>query len=627
VPKIRFKRGLKTNLPVLDEGEPAFTTDTEEFFIGSQTGNIEFAKQSDLDETNAQVTANTNSINNLVNTDTNAEVIDARSTYSTLGGRLDNLDSEVGTNTSQIESVNEQLADRSTDLMQRGINVKYPFGTNLTPAKGDGVTDDTSAIQAIINYAISINRKVFFPASNYLVNGNLTVNDQVELEGVYTSDPNKTANNRGTVFITNSGTGAVLSIIGTSVNRIVGFRLSNISFLGSDHWNTNTNAVNRVCLDIEYTAREFHIENVNICGFLQQGVYFNAAYDGDVKGLSVTYCGTDNTYAAVHLTSPSGDTSNAVKFFNLHIEFCPYMLRLGYVRHIHFIGCKFETGMTTFPLNPPINIYSSALEIDFISCQMVLQSADNTGWSSTSVVPYLMAIANNYTKVIGCTFSSPTNIGTNWINHTGTGGLIADNVFNTCFGGNVSIVLGSQVRFHHNEIFINTYNGNASLLSLGSENLIQGNMISESGSATSGSCYTVTGSNNIFRDNRIIGYFFNYLSDPNNHANYTFFSPVWTSFRTLPAGATSIPANMSDVTCSHTFQTANTAATSINNIAKSYYGQIITLIAKDNYTTVVNITNGSNIMLKGGINVILTANNIISFIHDGTNWLEINRNF
>jgi hypothetical protein len=114
VPKIRFKRGLKTNLPVLDEGEPAFTTDTEEFFIGSQTGNIEFAKQSDLDETNAQVTANTNSINNLVNTDTNAEVIDARSTYSTLGGRLDNLDSEVGTNTSQIESVNEQLAEKAT---------------------------------------------------------------------------------------------------------------------------------------------------------------------------------------------------------------------------------------------------------------------------------------------------------------------------------------------------------------------------------------------------------------------------------------------------------------------------------------------------------------------------------
>ncbi|CAH3165590.1 unnamed protein product [Porites lobata] len=44
-------------------------------------------------------------------------------------------------------------------------NVKQPGGS-LTAAVGDGITDDKSAIQAIVNQApISTIKKVFFPAS------------------------------------------------------------------------------------------------------------------------------------------------------------------------------------------------------------------------------------------------------------------------------------------------------------------------------------------------------------------------------------------------------------------------------------------------------------------------------
>lgn len=41
--KIQLKRGLKANLPVLSVGEPAFTTDTKEVFIGNGTGNTQVA--------------------------------------------------------------------------------------------------------------------------------------------------------------------------------------------------------------------------------------------------------------------------------------------------------------------------------------------------------------------------------------------------------------------------------------------------------------------------------------------------------------------------------------------------------------------------------------------------------
>lgn len=47
--KIKLKRGLETNLPTLDVGEPAFTIDTKKPFIGSDTGNIELATKAQIE--------------------------------------------------------------------------------------------------------------------------------------------------------------------------------------------------------------------------------------------------------------------------------------------------------------------------------------------------------------------------------------------------------------------------------------------------------------------------------------------------------------------------------------------------------------------------------------------------
>lgn len=48
--KIQFKRGVKANLPTLSVAEPAFTTDTNQLFIGNGTTNIELAKATDLSD-------------------------------------------------------------------------------------------------------------------------------------------------------------------------------------------------------------------------------------------------------------------------------------------------------------------------------------------------------------------------------------------------------------------------------------------------------------------------------------------------------------------------------------------------------------------------------------------------
>lgn len=63
----------------------------------------------------------------------------------------------------------------------RGLNVKTDFG-----AKGDGVTDDTAAIQAAIDYATASNKgdRIFFPAGVYKTTSTLTILAGVSFYGV-----------------------------------------------------------------------------------------------------------------------------------------------------------------------------------------------------------------------------------------------------------------------------------------------------------------------------------------------------------------------------------------------------------------------------------------------------------
>jgi hypothetical protein len=48
IDKLQVKKGVEANLPVLDVGEPAFTTDTEKPYIGAGSGNIQLAKYQDI---------------------------------------------------------------------------------------------------------------------------------------------------------------------------------------------------------------------------------------------------------------------------------------------------------------------------------------------------------------------------------------------------------------------------------------------------------------------------------------------------------------------------------------------------------------------------------------------------
>lgn len=104
----------------------------------------------------------------------NMEVKMARGTHNTLNDRLDNVDEIQAQTNAQLSYLKKQIKE---------INVKYP-PSNLKGAKGDGVTDDSPTINALIEYASENNiPRLFFPKGDYLISETIFCPPGLELIG------------------------------------------------------------------------------------------------------------------------------------------------------------------------------------------------------------------------------------------------------------------------------------------------------------------------------------------------------------------------------------------------------------------------------------------------------------
>jgi hypothetical protein len=175
MPKIQFKRGQEANLPVLAEGEPGFTTDSEKLFIGSAVGNVEVAKKEHVDEVQTdlqgQIDSHTDQISqtnsrfdDLQKVDANAEVLAARGTYALLKDRFAANESSLAQNVQQIED--------------------FAVSIDIFPIQIPEV-DDTARIQRTIDYVSSAYNygTIYFPKGLYTCSGQLTLKKGVNLKG------------------------------------------------------------------------------------------------------------------------------------------------------------------------------------------------------------------------------------------------------------------------------------------------------------------------------------------------------------------------------------------------------------------------------------------------------------
>jgi hypothetical protein len=83
----------------------------------------------------------------------------------------------------RLEESEQDHATHLADTTQRAINVKHP-PSPLTAAVGDGVSDDTTAIQAILNYlGTSGGGIVYFPNGTYVIGSTISVPANITIQG------------------------------------------------------------------------------------------------------------------------------------------------------------------------------------------------------------------------------------------------------------------------------------------------------------------------------------------------------------------------------------------------------------------------------------------------------------
>ena len=340
----------------------------------------------------------------------------------------------------------------------RAKTVKDYVTPEMFGAVGDGVTNDTIAIQDAIDAVSEHGGIVFFSAKTYRCDSLVANGHSIVLRGVKSS----VYAERGTILQPyNINAEYVLRFgfadpIETSAMR-VGNAIENITISGNGLRQDYASAARGKGLVI-YHCAELDLMNVYISGFKKNGVYAQDWWDSNILGLEIRACGNPDVLeeAAFYLGSDK-NSSNALHFFGLHIEECPQQMYIGgLASNIEFIGSKFELGgnvaealVTTLS---PITIYEGVFAVSFISCFFSHNFNDNT---SKRTIPGIL-VKNNKTSFVGCKFDAI--LCTYIKNYSGNAnygkGIIVDGcVFSQGIGRDIPLVsLSSNAIFTNNSV-------------------------------------------------------------------------------------------------------------------------------------------------------------------------------
>lgn len=178
VVKLILRKGLKAQLPILEQGEPAYSTDTKEVFIGTGEQNIALAKQSVVDTLSQQVTSNTTQIGTLATSKADSSVIGGLSSQlNTHAYQIGELQQDVTENSNQIGNLQQDVTENSNQIGNQQKKTDWvdvreaPFN-----AKGDGVTNDTVAFKAAIAYAGTVKKPLHAPKGVYILSDTIVCN-------------------------------------------------------------------------------------------------------------------------------------------------------------------------------------------------------------------------------------------------------------------------------------------------------------------------------------------------------------------------------------------------------------------------------------------------------------------
>jgi len=128
--KIQIKRGLKANLPTLEEGEPAFCTDTKQPYIGDGSNNHEILTSSTMNAKGDIITATADNAQDILSIGTDTQVLTADSAQA----------NGVKWATPASGGMTDPMTTRGDIIVKDASNVtaRLGVGTNGQVLKSDG---------------------------------------------------------------------------------------------------------------------------------------------------------------------------------------------------------------------------------------------------------------------------------------------------------------------------------------------------------------------------------------------------------------------------------------------------------------------------------------------------------
>ena len=172
---IKFKRGAKANLPTLSAGEPAFTTDTNDMYIGNGTSNIKYAKDSDINS----VYTTTNSGNVYSVTIPNITSLDDGHLYVIKFNAASTGAVTLNINSLGAKSIIDYSGSAVTDVRANLIvNLRYEANTGsfILQGKGGGGTVTSDVLLSGYTATGDIGSVIGGMANNGAVSASLPIN-------------------------------------------------------------------------------------------------------------------------------------------------------------------------------------------------------------------------------------------------------------------------------------------------------------------------------------------------------------------------------------------------------------------------------------------------------------------
>lgn len=199
---ILIRRGTEVNVPSLQEGEPGFSIDTKQLFIGTGSyGNVKIntgGYQPNPAAADQGATGNSDTLKYAVDTiSTNSETIVFRHDSGNVNTTFTLTTSESvpaniklsfengaildGAGTLTLNSLSQIIASPDQQIFGSSITISPTYCGTAHPewwgAKGDGSTDNSDAIQTALDLAIASSGKLeFSPGGVYKITGQLNIN-------------------------------------------------------------------------------------------------------------------------------------------------------------------------------------------------------------------------------------------------------------------------------------------------------------------------------------------------------------------------------------------------------------------------------------------------------------------